>query len=308
MKIRAPRQSVRGLEERYPVGSKLVRGSSQRRWVRRGAAVVGVLLLSVVSACSGQGARLGLPEAASEQAPYIGNLWMGAWIAAFAIGVLVWALIGWAAIRYRNRGEATAPRQTKYHLPLEVLYTLVPFLIIGVLFFYTIKAQDAVLDQSDEPDLQIDVIGQKWSWTFNYMEEDNPAIGSNAYEVGTLEKVPDLYLPVDRTVRFNLYSADVIHSFWIPNFYFKLDVVPGHPNSFDVTPNRVGNYDGKCAELCGTYHALMLFDVHVVEEAEYNDYINSLVERGNDGTRPLPPTDRDTLPHVNRDDTAGGDQ
>ncbi len=266
------------------------------------------MLLGVLSACSGQGARLGLPEAASEQAPFIGNLWIGAWIAAFAIGGLVWALIGWSAIRYRNKGEATAPRQTKYHLPLELLYTLVPFMIIGVLFFYTIKAQDAVLDQSGEPDLEVTVIGQKWSWTFNYMEEDNPAIGVNAFEVGTLEKIPDLYLPVDRTVRFNLVSADVIHSFWIPNFYFKLDVVPGHPNSFDVTPNMIGSFDGKCAELCGTYHALMLFNVHVVEEEEYNDYILGLAESGNEGIRELPPTSKDTLPNANREDTAGGDQ
>lgn len=218
----------------------------------------------------------------------MGNLWLGAWIASFAVGGLVWGLIIWAIIRYRRReGDAPAPRQTTYHLPLELLYTLVPFLIVGVLFFYTVKAQDTMIDQETEPDVVINVIGQKWSWTFNYMEEDNPAIGTNAHEIGTLERIPDLYLPVDKRVRFNLQSADVIHSFWVPSFYFKMDVIPGHFNSFDATPNRLGTYDGKCAELCGEFHALMLFKVHVVTEEEYNAKVLELAENGNAGERKL---------------------
>ena len=161
--------------------------------------------------------------AATAEAPNVGNLWLGAWIASFVIGGLVWGLIGWAVIRYRRKdGDVPAPRQTTYHLPLELLYTLVPFLIIGVLFFYTVKAQDAMLDQSEEPDVVIGVIGQKWSWTFNYMEEDNPDIGTNAHTVGMPEgPLPELYLPVNKRVRFDLQSADVIHSFWVPSFYFK---------------------------------------------------------------------------------------
>lgn len=300
---------VRSEMERQPVGVKEVHGSNQGRWVRRSVALIAVVVLATLTACSGQGARLGLPEAASAEAPNVGNLWLGAWIASFAIGGLVWGLIGWSVLRYkRKEGDDTPPRQTSYHLPLELLYTLVPFLIIGVLFFYTIKAQDGLLEKAEEPDVEITVIGQKWSWTFNYMEEDNPAIGKNAHDVGTLEKIPDLYLPVDKTVRFNLLSADVIHSFWVPNFYFKLDVVPGHPNTFDVTPNRIGVYDGKCAELCGTYHALMLFKVHVVEEDEYNAHVQGLIDAGRDGVRELPETAVDTLPGNRSDSQAGGDQ
>lgn len=291
------------------MGVKEVHGSNQSRWVRRGMALLAVVILSTLTACSGQAARFGLPEAATEQAPNVENLWVGAWIASFVIGGLVWGLIGWAVLRYRRKdGDDSPPRQTTYHLPLELLYTLVPFLIIGVLFFYTIKAQDAILDHDAEPDLEITVVGQKWSWTFNYMEEGNPDIGYNAHDLGTLEKIPDLYLPVDRTVRFNLVSADVIHSFWIPNFQFKLDVVPGHPNSFQVTPNQVGVYPGKCAEFCGTYHAIMLFNVHVVEEEEYNEHVRSLAESGREGVRELPETAVDTLPGNFTDSQAGGDQ
>ncbi|VEP41383.1 MULTISPECIES: aa3-type cytochrome oxidase subunit II [Tessaracoccus] len=255
----------------------------------RAALLVGLPASLVgLTACSGQGARFGLPEAATEQAPVMGNVWIGAWIASLIIGVLVWGLIGWAVLRYRRKDEdAPAPRQTTYHLPLELLYTLVPFLIIGVLFFYTVKASDAVLQTTEEPEVTINVIGQKWSWTFNYMEADNPDVGTDAHSIGTLETIPDLYLPVDKTVRFNLQSADVIHSFWVPSFYFKMDVIPGHPNSFEVTPNRLGTYDGKCAELCGEYHALMLFKVHVVTEEEYEAKVKELAESGNAGEKKL---------------------
>ncbi|WP_332836174.1 cytochrome c oxidase subunit II [Propioniciclava soli] len=219
----------------------------------------------------------------------MGNLWNGAWIASMVIGVFVWGLIGWVIFRYRRRSDDELPRQTRYNLPLEILYTLVPFLIIGVLFFFTVQSQNAVLAK-DSPDVvhEIDVVGQKWSWTFNYREADNPEIGSDAHTIGTIEQIPTLVLPVNEPVRFNLESADVIHSFWIPGFYFKLDVVPGRHNSFDVTPTTEGTYLGKCAELCGTYHAAMVFNVEVVSVEEYNARITELAETGNAGLEGVP--------------------
>jgi cytochrome c oxidase subunit II len=261
-----------------------------------------VMTLLWLSGCSGQAARFGLPEPASEQAPVMGDLWVGFWITAFIVGGLVWGLIIWSVIRYRRRdGDAEIPRQTKYHLPLELLYTLVPFLIIGVLFLYTIRASDEVLDQSGEPDVVIDVIGQKWSWTFSYHGADDPDIGVDAHNVGTPEKVPDLYLPVDQTVRFNLDSADVIHSFWIPSFYFKMDAIPGHPNSFDVTPNRIGVYDGKCAELCGEMHWGMVFKVHIVSQEDYAAYVKQLAEDGSEGLKEMPHTTKHVVSATNQE-------
>ena len=168
-------------------------------------------------------------------------------------------------------------------------------------YSYTVKAQDAMIDQSAEPEVVIDVVGQKWSWTFNYMEEGNPDVGTNAFEVGTIEKVPDLYLPVNKRVRFNLDSADVIHSFWIPEFYFKQDVIPGHPNSFDVTPNRTGVFLAKCAELCGTYHSAMLFNVHVVTVEEYNAHLKDLAAKGQTGEL-KPPAWVNTVPSAPADE------
>lgn len=268
---------------------------SRRRTARAALLVAIPVMLVALTACS-EG-PFGLPAASTEQAHHVGNLWLGAWIASLVIGGIVWALIGWAVIRYRRKdGDAPAPRQTTYHLPLELLYTLVPFLIVGVLFFYTVKAQDAMIEQTEEPEVTINVIGQKWSWTFNYMEADNPAIGTDAHTVGTVEALPDLYLPVNKTVRFNLESADVIHSFWVPSFYFKRDVIPGHPNSFDVTPNRIGTYDGKCAELCGEKHAAMLFKLHIVSEEEYAEKVKEIAANGGEGELELAEAMQAVLP------------
>lgn len=252
-----------------------------RRWrvATVGVATTALLALSGCSqATTEQWGRWGLPEGATDRSPYIGDLWNGAWIAAMVIGVFVWGLIFYSSYRYRRRHHADTPRQSRYNLPLEVLYTVVPFLIIGVLFFFTVRAQDGVQKKVGEPAHTVNVIGQKWSWTFNYMESDGPV-----HEVGTVEHTPDLYLVKDQPVRINLASADVIHSFWVPQFYYKLDVIPGHPNSFDITPTKEGVFAGKCAEFCGTYHSAMLFNVHVVSQQEFNDHMAQLKADGQTG-------------------------
>ncbi|MBD0292290.1 MAG: cytochrome c oxidase subunit II [Jiangellaceae bacterium] len=233
----------------------------------------------LLSGCAGetweQWRRAGLPEAGTEEAPLIGDLWTGTWIAAMGVGVLVWGLILWSAFAYRRR-DASLPPQTRYNLPIEFLYTIAPFTVIGALFFYTAQNQNEILDVSEEPDLTVGVIGQQWAWTFNYADED-------VYDAGTTTDPTTLYLPVDQTVRFELNSPDVIHSFWVPQFYFKMDVIPGKENVFQVTPNREGTYTGRCAELCGAYHARMIFRVHVVSQNEFEDHIASLRDAGQTG-------------------------
>lgn len=270
-------------------------GLKSTKTVTRAMIATGVgLSMLALTGCSqetlAQWGRWGLPEAASDRAHYIGDLWNGAWIASMVVGVFVWGLIAWVVFRYRRKHEDEVPRQSRYNVPMEVLYTLVPFLIVGVLFFFTVQAQNGVLakEPEGEPIHTINVVGQKWSWTFNYMEEDNPEVGAVVYEAGTLERIPDLYLPLNKPVRFNLQSADVIHSFWIPDFYFKLDVIPGRTNSFDVTPTKEGTFLGKCAELCGTYHAVMVFNVHVVPEEEFIAHLKGLKENGQVGERKPP--------------------
>ncbi|TDT32743.1 cytochrome c oxidase subunit 2 [Naumannella halotolerans] len=244
------------------------------------------LFLLALAGCAGgtggpgQGRYLGLPERASDRAEYIGDLWVGAWVASLAIGVLVWGLMIWAFTAYRRKSKNDVPRQTTYNLPLEIMYTLVPFLIIGVLFYYTLTTQNRVLAADNDQEVTVDVVGQKWSWTFNYIDENGEPV---AYDYGTIEQTPTFKLPVDQKVKFNLSSPDVIHSFWVPSFYFKLDVIPGRHNSFELTPTTEGTFAGKCAELCGTYHSAMLFNIEVVSEAEYQAYLDELIERGQSG-------------------------
>ncbi len=260
-----------------------------RPWVglaRRLGLVAVVIALFALAGCSveiaGEVRRLGLPEPASNEAPTILNLWMGTWIAAGAIGVGTWGLILYAAVRFKTKHN-DMPKQNRYNLPMEVFYTIAPFIVVGVLFYYTILAQNRVTENDSGGDVTVNVVGQKWSWTFNYKEADNPAVGEDVYEAGTINKTPTLYLPVNKPVRFVLNSPDVIHSFWVPSFYRKLDVIPGRNNTMVMTPTQEGTFRGKCTELCGTYHSAMLFNVAVVSEEEYHAYLKSLVARGQVG-------------------------
>lgn len=257
-------------------------GVSSRRLLIAGSAALVLALTGCSAETTAQLKRLGLPEPASDRSPHMLDLWIGTWIAAGIVGVLVWGLIGWAVIRYLSHNNEM-PRQSRYNLPMEIMYTIAPFIIVGVLFYYTILAQNAILQRNPQPDVDINVVGQKWSWTFNYKSANNPAVGQDVWNAGTINATPDLYLPVGKVVHFNLSSPDVIHSFWVPSFYEKLDVVPGRSNNFFLTPTKEGVFRGKCAELCGTYHSAMLFNVHIVSEDEYNAYLKTLVAKGQIG-------------------------
>jgi cytochrome c oxidase subunit 2 len=242
-----------------------------------------------LSACStedqDQIARLAMPEPATDRAPLVDELWRWSWLAALIVGVLVWGLILYAVFKYRRRSDDEIPVQTRYNLPIEILYTVAPVVVVLVFFFFTVQTQNGVLaeaSETGEADHTIKVVGQKWSWTFNYMEEDAVG-GETVYTAGTPAELPTLVLPVDESVDVELSSPDVIHSFWVPAFLFKMDVVPGRDNSFSFTPTREGTFAGKCAELCGTYHSRMLFNVEVVSAEEYDAYLQDLEEQGNVG-------------------------
>jgi cytochrome c oxidase subunit 2 len=240
-------------------------------------AALGGLVLLTSSACTVDDfLRMGLPDPASEEAPIIESLWTNTWIAAWIVGLLVWGLMVYSFIRFRRKSGDGLPEQVKYNMPIEIFYTLAPLVMIGVLAIFTWQDQTTLTKLTDRPTQTVGVVGFRWSWTFNYLDE-------NVYEVGTPGERPMLYLPIDETVRFELSSPDVIHSFWVPAFYQKMDVVPGRTNKFEVTPNKLGTYAGKCTELCGVDHARMLFDVKVVTRAEFDAHIEELRAKGQVG-------------------------
>ncbi len=246
----------------------------------------GSLLLLVVTGCAqettDQWKRLGLPEGATDRTPYIYDLWIGAWIAALIIGAFTWGLIGWATVRYRRRDNDDLPVQVRYNAPIEMLYTVAPVIVVAVLFFFTVQTQDKVIDQAENPEHTIQVTAQQWSWTFSYLGE--PAVGEDVYEVGTPAIEPEVWLVKDATVTFDLHSPDVVHSFWVPSFYYKLDVIPGRDQSFSITPTKAGTFQGRCAELCGYLHSRMLFKIVVVDtQQELDEHLLELQEAGQVG-------------------------
>jgi cytochrome c oxidase subunit 2 len=251
--------------------------------------------LLLLSGCSSEDTdqikRLAMPIPATEEAPHIYDLWRWAWLAAIIIGCVVWGLIFYAAIRFRRRSADEIPVQTRYNLPIEIFYTIAPVMVVIVLFFFTVKTQDASLHNFKQPDRTVTVVGQQWSWSFNYnltYDEDKRDFvptgdGEVVHEVGTTAERPTLWLVKGEKTEFHLYSPDVIHSFWVPDFLFKMDVVPGRDNHFGVTPTRLGTYEGRCAELCGLYHSKMLFNVKVVDRAEYDAHMAELVASNQTG-------------------------
>lgn len=237
--------------------------------------------------------RLALPVAGSDRTQPMWDLWLGAWIATLVVFVLVFGGLVWAMVRYRRRSDDEVPMQVRYHLPIEALYTIAPIIVVAVFFFHTVTAQNDMLDKVKNPDHHITVVGSKWQWAFDY-ENETATQGDDVFDSGTPADPAELWLPADESVRFVLKSPDVIHSFWIPEFYFKLDVVPGRQNSFDLTPTREGTFTGRCAELCGVYHSRMLFKVHVVSRADYDKHMADLKAAGNVG-QPEGASEADTI-------------
>ncbi|MGY1747352.1 aa3-type cytochrome oxidase subunit II [Blastococcus sp. SYSU D00695] len=242
-------------------------------------AALGLLGVPALSGCTPDNEfwRWGWPSGITEQSQDIKELWIWSVIAALIVGILVWALIGWSMVKHRKKSDEL-PRQTAYNLPLEIVYSIIPFLIIAGLFFFTVVVQNKVQERSEDPDVNITVQAFKWNWEFLYADtaEDE---ADQVTTVGTSDEIPVLVLPTDRTIQFYVRSADVIHSFWVPEFLFKLDVIPGNENGrdnvFEVTidEGQEGAYVGRCAELCGTYHAYMNFEVRVVSGEDYDRYL-----------------------------------
>ncbi len=254
-----------------------------------GIAAAGMLLLSGCSV--NEAFFFDMPEAASAEAAIIQNLWNGSWIAAWGVGILTWGLMIWALVAYRRRRINEVPEQTKYNIPLEILYTVVPLIMVLGMFWFTAGDQSEILTLDNDQSQTVNVVGFRWSWAFNYLDEDVYAIGMPADSQIISEdpaiaemQISTLVLPVDEKVRFELTSPDVIHSFWVPQFLFKMDVIPGKTNAFELTPDKIGTFSGKCAELCGAYHSQMLFNVKVVERAEFDDYIAGLRAAGQTGS------------------------
>jgi cytochrome c oxidase subunit 2 len=253
---------------------------ARRRAARLAGLGVGGATLLGLAGCASEDSigetfgHFGWPgEGITPQAHRMYDVWIGSTIAALIVGVFVWGLIFWCVIRYRKRGS-DLPVQTRFNMPMEVLYTVTPILIVAVLFYYTAIVQTDVNKLSNNPDVTVEVVAFKWNWQFNYRTGPGTGARTVASTIGSTEQVPLLVLPTGQKIRFEETSRDVVHSFWVPEMLFKRDVMPGNlRNAFEVTLDRQGRYVGRCAELCGTYHAFMMFELVVVSPDKYQKFL-----------------------------------
>jgi cytochrome c oxidase subunit 2 len=260
------------------------RGTAKRtrtpRSRRANAVRIGALavLLLALAGCSPNDTftRLGFPDPVTKQGAITLSLWQGSWIAGLLVGAVVWGMIVWAVIFHRRRGDKLPP-QVRYNMPIEILYTVVPFVLIAVLFYYTAKDENGIDNIPKNPAVTVDVTGFQWSWEFTYpqysVNTDGAMWNPQLTDSENQNELPLLEIPVGETVNFNLTSPDVIHAFWVPEFLFKRDVIPGHPNHFSITPTKTGTFIGHCSELCGLYHSRMLFTLKIVTPAQFKTWI-----------------------------------
>ena len=235
----------------------------------------------------------------------------------------------WTAAFHRHKKpDPEFPRQFGYNVPLELVLTVTPFLIISVLFYFTVVVQERILHTDPNPEVVIDVTAFQWNWKFGYQKVDF-ADGTFTYDgadderkaamesvpegtdehgeelvgavrgmnpedrrylnfdkvetLGSSTEIPVLVLPAGKRIEFQIASADVIHAFWVPEFLFKRDVMPdpeaNHSvNVFQVTEiTKTGEFVGRCAEMCGTYHSMMNFEVRVVAPNDFKAYLQQRI-------------------------------
>jgi len=201
------------------------------------------------------------------------HLWRGAWLAAAVVGIFTAVLILWPVMRHRRKeGDPQYPKQTQYNVPVEVAYTIIPFIIVAVLFYFTARDEATIIAKEPSKVMHtIDVTGIQWSWQFGYQDG-----GPSAVVTGTPAQPPTLVLPQGERVRFNIHSNDVVHGFWIPAFMIQIQNLPGVTNHIEFTANKLGEYPGRCNILCGRNHSQMVFKVKVVTPAEYDTYVETL--------------------------------
>lgn len=270
----------------------------------------------------------GWPTGITPEAHAMYNFWVWVWVAAWTVGIIMWGLFllgifRWTAKRAKKQGKGEFPKQLQYNVPLEISLTVVPVIIIMVLFFFNIQAQQKVVALDKDPKVVVDVTAFQWNWKFGYnqvagelaggtdydgtdeertrlaeessrdpegMKNANPIHGKSMGDVsylnynkietvGKTEEIPVLVLPTDTAVEFRLASGDVSHAFWIPEFLFKRDVY-AHPEnnqqerSFQIEKiTEEGAFVGRCAEMCGTYHAMMNFELRAVSPEKFSEYI-----------------------------------
>src|SRR5271168_1961029 len=212
------------------------------------------------------------PERASTTAGQVDALYAFLLVVCIAMTALIFAAVFFFAIKYRRKSDLDRPKAIHGSLPLEITWSVIPFLVMLVMFAWGTKLYFQNYTPPRKDTLDIYVTGKQWMWKVQYP--------------GGQREINELHVPVGRAVKLTLASEDVIHSFYLPAFRLKHDVVPGSYQTFWFEPTKPGRYHIFCAEYCGTNHSRMIGWVTVMEPAEYQAWLasgsaaSSMVQQG----------------------------
>lgn len=262
-------------------------GRAQQGAIHRGRgravtlSALAALMLPFTTGCSVNDViRFGWPSGVTPQGVAMRELWTYAALAALVVGFITWGAIFWAIVFHRKRkgDDDTPPRQTQYNLPIEIVFTVIPTIIVAVLFGFTVNVQNYVDTDKPDPDVKINTLAFQWNWQFTY--PDTPGVdGKPISTLGTSDVIPLLVLPTNKNIQFTQRSNDVIHSFFVPEFLFKRDVFPmpemnDQDNVWQIDGiQKEGAFVGRCAELCGSYHSQMNFEVRAISPDLYDRWL-----------------------------------
>jgi len=219
---------------------------------------------------------MGWPAPVTKEGQNALGVWYGSLVTSALVGGFVILLILWSAWRFRLRNADDLPRQVRYNLPIEVLYTVIPLIIVSILFYFTAIRENDTDQLGTKPGLRVNVVGYQWSWQFNYLDDGVSVSGRPG-------DPPQLVVPVGVPIRFYEQSADVVHAWWVIPFLFKRDVIPGRINVFQVTVTKPGLFEGKCTEYCGVDHDRMLFSVLAVPADQFQARLAQMQQTAQSG-------------------------
>jgi cytochrome c oxidase subunit II len=263
------------------------------------AVTIGVLLASAGAAFAGLGQptpwELGLQDSGSPVMTDVTSFHNFLLIITTAIAALVLILLLTVMLRFNARANPT-PSRTTHNTPLEILWTIVPVIVLVTIAVPSFRLLFLQLDEP-KPDLTVKATGKQWYWTYSYpdngnFEYDSLIVADKDLKPGQprlLTADSDLVVPVNKVVHVLVTGADVIHSFAVPSFGIKIDAVPGRLNDTWFKATQEGMYYGQCSELCGKDHAFMPINVRVVNDADFAKWVEAAKKEhasGNDGAPP----------------------
>ncbi|MEO6397057.1 MAG: cytochrome c oxidase subunit II [Tepidiformaceae bacterium] len=265
--------------------------TGMRRSTRRAIVLVSIALLALAAVATAS-AEAGQPSGITDEARDMHGLYLFTLSLSAIVFVLVEGALIYCLLKFRKKND-DLPVQIHGSNIVEFIWTGIPVVIVIALFSYSFVVLRNVEHKENPANLTVNVTGFQFQWQFTYCQNDlgkganSPAkaredkyqgpCASEADEfsiTGTAKDEPTVVIPVDEPVEFRLKSNDVIHSFYVRDFLYKLDVIPGRDNKFTVTARETGTFTGQCAELCGLNHALMRFNIDVKSRTDFDTWLS----------------------------------